>query len=191
MPEPPVSRPEEGAILTLEPLIDAVRAGIEPAGWELSGLQKTTSHEFEGRWEGESTRSAYLFFHSPSAPEPVSIDVYLDETSRGLTGNLALVVDLVTLGELGEPGEALRELGALSSAHLRARYSTPLTLRLRLKDGVSNPEEAESELRFKLRLPKEAISNGPSAVRTVAAETVRSFGKILASPELVRYMAAE
>ena len=50
-------------ILTLEPLVDAVREGVESAGWHLSGLQKTTSLEFEGRWEGESTRSAYLFFH--------------------------------------------------------------------------------------------------------------------------------
>ena len=30
-----------------------------------------------------------------------SIDVYLDETSRGLMGNMAVVVDLVDLSELG------------------------------------------------------------------------------------------
>src|SRR5262245_13467535 len=95
-------------ILTLEPLVDAVREGVEAAGgWELSGLQKTTSLEFEGRWEGESTRSAYLFFHASGRADAASIDVYLDETSRGLTGNLALVVDVVRLGSLGEPQRAL------------------------------------------------------------------------------------
>ena len=48
---------------TLEPLIDAVRDGVEGKGWSLSGLQKTSSTEFEGRWAGQTTRSAYLFFH--------------------------------------------------------------------------------------------------------------------------------
>ena len=40
------------SVLTLEPLIDAVRDGVEATGWALSGLQKTTSHEYAGRWEG-------------------------------------------------------------------------------------------------------------------------------------------
>ena len=30
----------------------------------------------EGRWEGEATRSAYLFFHSDAAPDFVSIDAF-------------------------------------------------------------------------------------------------------------------
>ena len=59
--------PNEGPLLTLEPLLDAVRLGVEDAGWTLSGLQKTTSHEFDGRWAGESTRSAYLFSISRAA----------------------------------------------------------------------------------------------------------------------------
>ena len=84
---------EKQKIYTLEPLIEAVRAGVESTDWKLSGLQKTTSHQFEGKWEGESTRSAYLFFHLPNGPDYASIDVYLDETTQGLAGNLALVVD--------------------------------------------------------------------------------------------------
>lgn len=183
-----MSPSREEAILTLEPLIEAVREGVEEAGWELSGLQKTTSHEFEGRWEGESTRSAYLFFHSASAPEPVSVDVYLDETSRGLTGNLALVVDLVDLGVLGRPAEVLRVLGDLSSRALPAGHATPLTLRLRLKNGSREPAEAETEVRFKLRLPKGVIAAGQDAVRGLAATTMASFQRILAAPELIRYL---
>jgi hypothetical protein len=183
-----LSPSREEAILTLEPLIDAVREGVEGAGWELSGLQKTTSHEFEGRWEGESTRSAYLFFHSTSAPEPVSVDVYLDETSRGLTGNLALVVDLVPLGALGRPSEVLRALGALSRRALPSGHTTPLTLRLRLQDGSSESAEAETEVRFKLRLPKSVIAAGPKAVGSLTATTIAAFERILAAPELQRYI---
>lgn len=171
--------------------MDAVREGVEADGWQLSGLQKTTSHQFEGRWEGESTRSAYLFFHSPATPEPVSIDVYLDETSRGLTGNVALVVDLVDLGELGDPAVAIRELGALSAAVLPEGFSTPVTLRLRLKDGGDEPASAESEVRFKLRLPKATIAEGPGAVRGLAERAMAAFRAILESDELRRYIAPE
>ncbi len=67
-------------LLTLEAFIEAVQDGITRAGWVLSGLQKTTSHQFEGRWQGEDSRSAYLFFHNDESPDCVSIDVFLDET---------------------------------------------------------------------------------------------------------------
>ena len=86
-------------ILTLEPFVDAVRRAIEARSWSLSGVQKTTSYEYEGRWAGETTRSAYLFFHPheglPAVGEvdAVSLDVFLDETSKGMTGNLALVIE--------------------------------------------------------------------------------------------------
>ena len=113
---------DEGALLTLEPLVDAVREGVEAAGWTLSGMQKTTSHEFGGRWAGESTRSAYLFFHRPDGREPVSVDVFLDETSGGLGGNLTLAVRGPALGELGGFAEALTGLARAAgrSAHARA-----------------------------------------------------------------------
>ena len=178
-------------LLTLEPLMDAVREGVEGAGWELSGLQKTTSHQFEGRWDGESTRSAYLFFHSSAAPDPVSVDVYLDETSRGLTGNLALVVDLVDLGELGDPSDVLQELGALSGRALPSGYRTPLTLRLRLKDDSDEPASAETEVRFKLRLPRSAIEAGADAVRELSGSAMSAFEEILRAPELSRLFARD
>jgi len=171
--------------------MEAVRAGVEGAGWELSGLQKTTSHQFEGRWEGESTRSAYLFFHLSSGPDHAAIDVYLDETSQGLTGNLALVVDLRPLGQLGSPGEALRALGALSGATLPEGFRTPLTLRLRLEDRGEDPADAEAEARFKLRIPGRTIRSGPAAVRALAAATVGAFESILVDPGLRRYAATD
>ncbi|HUF77059.1 MAG TPA: hypothetical protein VMM35_12315 [Longimicrobiales bacterium] len=175
-----------GALLTLEPLIEAVRAGVEGAGWALSGLQKTTSHQFEGRWQGESTRSAYLFFHSERAPEEASLDVYLDETTQGLAGNLALVVDLAPLAELGDPAEALRVFGALTSTCLPPDHATPLTLRLRL-EGEADPATAETEVRFKVRIPRRAVGAGAEAVRRLAASAVGGFERILASAELARF----
>jgi hypothetical protein len=190
----PGGPPSEEALLTLEPLIDAVRSGVEGAGWTLSGLQKTTSHQFEGRWQGESTRSAYLFFHfvhSGGGSEDASIDVYLDETSQGLTGNFALVVDLVPLAELGDPSDALRSLGSLAASRLPPEHATPVTLRFRLQTGDADPGAAETEVRFKVRIPRRAVTAGADAVRRLAASAVEGFARILAAPELARYMIAE
>jgi hypothetical protein len=172
----------------LEPLLEAVREGIEGAGWALSGLQKTTSLEFEGRWEGESTRSAYLFFHSPELTDHVSIDVYLDETSQGLTGNLALVVDVLPLAHLGEPAAVLSALGAVAKRELPTGHLAPLTLRLRLPDAGRDAGGAEAEVRFKLVLPPRSIAAGREELRRLAAETVTSFERILASEALARYL---
>lgn len=178
-------------VLTLEPLIEAVRDGVESAGWELSGLQKTTSHQFEGRWEGDSTRSAYLFFHHPAVDLPVSVDVYLDETSRGLTGNLALVVDLRPLGEVGPVEELLGRLSTLAEKGLPEGYRTPVTLRFRLRDGGRPAPEADTEVRFKLRIPGSALEAGSSAVSALASATVKSFETLLGRSELRAEMAEE
>ncbi len=167
--------------------MEAVREGVEGAGWKLSGLQKTTSIEFEGRWEGESTRSAYLFFHAQHGPDDVSIDVYLDETSQGLTANLALVVDVAPLARLGEPAAVLGALGGLAKAELPVGYAAPLTLRLRLPDGAAAAGDAEGEVRFKLVLPRRSLAAGQGEVRRLAGEAVRGFERILRSRELVDY----
>lgn len=180
-----------GPVLTLEPLIEAVRDGVESAGWELSGLQKTTSHQFEGRWEGDSTRSAYLFFHHPGVDLPVSVDVYLDETSRGLAGNLALVVDLRALGDMGSVEAQLDRLSSMAREGLPEGYRTPLTLRFRLRDGGRPAREADTEVRFKLRIPKTALEAGGSAVSALASATVKSFETLLSRPELRAEMDEE
>lgn len=180
--------PEKGPILTLEPLIDAVREGVESAGWELSGLQKTTSHQFEGRWEGDSSRSAYLFFHRPEGPDWASVDIFLDETSRGLTGNLALVVDLLPLGALGDASDLLGALGSMATASLPEGYRTPVTLRFRVADGAEDPEGADTEVRFKLRIPRSALQAGHSAMAALASATVKAFEELMGRPGLAKYL---
>ena len=173
---------------TLEPLIEAVRDGVEASGWALSGLQKTTSYDFEGRWAGDSTRSAYLFFHSEGY-EGVSVDVYLDETSRGLRGNLALVLDLRPPTELPSASAVLEGLARSTGVHLPEGYRTPVTLRLRLPDRDSPPDAAELEARLKLTLPKAALDAGASAISALCSATVAAFERVLADPVVEQWRA--
>jgi hypothetical protein len=119
----------------------------------------------------------------------VSIDVYLDETSRGLTGNLALVVDLALLADVGDPDLALRELGGLAKVEMPHGYPTPLTLRLRLPDGATEPAEAEVEVRFKLTVPTRVIAGGGEEIRELVVDAVAGFERILGAGELARYRA--
>lgn len=166
-------------ILTLEPLVDAIQSAAEACGWELSGMQKTTSHQFEGRWEGDSTRSAYLFFHRKAGPAEISIDVYLDETTRGLTGNLALVVDLEALGRLGDVERVLAVLAEASAERIPATYRRPVTLRFRLPDAGDPAAEAESEVRFKVRLPRDVIAGGAAPVMEFTTSVATDFSSLL------------
>jgi hypothetical protein len=173
-----------GPLLTLEPVIEAIRRGVEGAGWELSGLQKTTSHQFEGRWEGESTRSAYLFFHRPDRWDSVGVDVYLDETSQGLQGNLSLVVDGPRLGALGDVAGVLTRLSAAASQQLPAGYRTPVSLRVRLEKPSSDPDTAYVEVRFKLRIPSASLEAGAGTIAELAGQTLLAFETLLAHPDV-------
>jgi hypothetical protein len=185
-----VSALDGGAILTLEPLIEAVLEGVRPTGWSLSGLQKTTSSMFEGRWEGDSTRSAYLFFHLPSGPVGASLDVFLDETSRGLDGNLALVVDARTLAEIGEVEASLGALAGIARNRLPRAYRTPLTLRLHLEGLDAEPGTAGAEIRFKVRIPRDRMNAGPSAVSEMVGASAAALRGLLDDPLLTPFLDA-
>ena len=167
-------------LLTFEPFIEAVQDGITRAGWVLSGLQKTTSHQFEGRWQGESSRSAYLFFHHDESPDLVSIDVYLDETTKGLTGNLALVVAGPEMGLLEPMPDLLTALAKVTADCLPERYRTPFVVRLRMDGPEDDPCTAQTEIRIKLTIPSEALDAGASAVSALASATTTAFEQSLA-----------
>ena len=175
-------------LLTLEPLLEAVRDGVQAAGWALSGLQKTTSLEFEGKWAGESTRSAYLFFHRPDLPEAVEVDVFLDETSQGLRGNLALVVDGPRLSELGGMIPLLDRLAAAARETLPEGYRTPISLRLSLPDSDGPGSSAGLQLRFKLQLPTSALEAGEAAISALATAAVSAFERLLERPEVAELL---
>jgi len=183
--------PSREPILTLEPLLDAIREGLEEAGWSLSGLQKTTSYEFEGRWAGDSSRSAYIFFHRPGVPDWISIDAFLDETSRGLKGNLALVLEGPPLRDLSDPAAALRSLATVARERLPEGYRAPLTLRYRLPGAKADPLEAATEIRFKLYLPPGAMASGAGAVSALAGAVAGAYLEILEAPELEPFLEEE
>ena len=171
---------EARPLLTLEPFIEAVQDGITRAGWVLSGLQKTTSHQFEGRWQGESSRSAYLFFHNDRSPDFVSIDVFLDETTKGLKGNLALVVSGPEMGLLEPMPDLLAALAKVTADCLPEHYHTPFVVRLRMDGPRDDPRAAETEVRIKLTIPAEALDAGASAVSALASSTATAFERSLA-----------
>lgn len=182
------SSPDDGrsgeAVLTLEPFLDAVREGLEESGWTLSGVQKTTSHHYEGRWKGESSRSAYLFFHRDDLPDAVSVDVFLDETSRGLRGNLALVLDGPSVEKLASVPGTVERLADAASAHLPGGYRRPLSFRIRLADVEAPPGGAATEVRFKLHLPATALEAGAGAVSALASATIEAFEELLRAREV-------
>jgi hypothetical protein len=175
-------------LLTLEPLLDAVRHGVERAEWTLSGLQKTTSHEFEGRWAGEATRSAYLFFHREDLPESVSVEAFLDETSRGLRGTLSLVLDGPRLGRLGPVREVLARVAGASGETLPGPGGNPVSLKLTVRAGPSSPEEAEAQIRVKLVIPVGTFESGHSAVADLAQRAVGAFEALLERPEVAELL---
>jgi hypothetical protein len=175
-------------ILTLEPLVEAVRDGLTASGWVLSGLQKTTSREFEGRWAGESTRSAYLFFHRSDLPDTVSVESFLDETSRGLKGNLSLVVDGPTLGEVGALQAMLQRVGAATVETLPSGYRTPVSARVLLDDPGEPPVEGEVQVRIRLLFPQAALDAGPSGVSALVSGAVAAFERLLERPEVAELL---
>ena len=184
-----MNRPQgEADLLTLEPLLEAVRTGVEEAGWFLSGLQKTTSHEFEGKWAGESTRSAYLFFHRADLPETVAMEAFLDETSGGLRGNLALVLDGPRLGRLGAVPGVLERVAGASLETLPKGYCTPVSLRLAIPHGGTPVDRAEVQFRIKLTIPEAAMCAGASAVSALASGAVSAFEALLERPEVAEML---
>ena len=172
-------------LLTLEPLIEAVQDGLVQTDWTLSGLQKTTSHQFEGQWQGESSRSAYLFFHSERNPDFVSIDVFLDETSKGLKGNIALVVEGPVLRVLPPIRELLSQLAKVSEECFSRDYGTPLTVRFRMDSSDEDPSNAESEIRLKVQIPPGVIQAGAAAVSTLVLSVVVAFQRAIGHPVFV------
>jgi hypothetical protein len=178
-------------VLTLEPFIEAVRHGAEATGWVLSGLQKTTSHEFAGRWEGESSRSAYLFFHRPDGSDAVGVEAFLDETARGIQGNVSLVVEGPALDVMGDPRAALAAVGRAARRRLARTHRASVSLKLRLDDAGTPVDQASTEIRIKVRVPQSALGAGVAAVAELVERVVRGFETLLEDPELARYSESQ
>lgn len=138
---------------------------------------------------GDSERLS--LFHLGEGLDPISIDGYLEETGRGLTGNIALVIDLLPLGGVGPAGEALRRFGALSAHEIDDRFKRPITLRFRVADAAQDPDLAETEVRFKVRIPSPVIREGKHAVSVFVEVVTASFARMLESDALRLLMPEE
>jgi len=179
---------ENAPILTLEPLLEAVREGVDQAGWVLSGLQKTTSHEFEGRWAGESTRSAYVFFHRSDLPDSISVEAFLDETSRGLQGNLTLVVAGPRCEDLGPASAVLERVATAASEIFPDSCRVPLSLRLHLPGSQLPVDRAEVQVRIRVHLPDGRLEGGALAVHHFVQAAVGAFENLLERPEVAELL---
>jgi hypothetical protein len=115
----------------------------------------------------------------------------LDETSKGLKGNLALVIDGPELRGIPDPHGALSQLGDLAQEALPQGYRTPVTLRYRLPKPGRDPGDADSEIRFKIYIPAKAVQAGSSAVAELARVASRAFMSILRRRELAPFLLDE
>jgi hypothetical protein len=177
-----------GPILTLEPLMEGVREGGVHAGWELSGLQKTSSREFEGRWAGQTSRSAYLLFRRSDLPPTVAVESFLDETCRGLEGNLSLVLDGPRLREVGSVQTVMERLSTAMVETLPRGFRTPLSTRVQLNDPACPPGEGEVQVRIRFSLPRAFLQGGVPALADRVAETIAHFERLLERPEVAELL---
>ena len=110
----------------------------------------------------------------------MSIDVFLDETTKGLKGNLALVVSGPEMGLLEPMPDFLAALAKVTTDCLPEHYHTPFVVRLRMDGPEDDPHTAETEVRIKLTIPSEALDAGASAVSALASATTTAFERSLA-----------
>jgi hypothetical protein len=89
------------------------------------------------------------------------------------------------------PEVVLQNLGRMAGEHLPPGYRTPLTLRYRLPGPDEDPEEADTEIRFKLYFPAKAMASGPGAVSALARTVAGAYLAILNSPALEPFLAEE
>lgn len=162
---------------TLEPFLSVLRPLLEGGGWVLSGLQKTTSYEYEGAWEGATLRSAYAFFHKEGDEDGdgPSLEAYLDETEDGLEGALSLV--MAAPGPDLEP-QVTRVLGRALDTAAQAvpeGIPAPVSITYSGRPGATEPSSIQARVRFKARIPATAIAGGERTLRSVVRSILDAF----------------
>ncbi|MGI9628255.1 MAG: hypothetical protein ACR2QM_15585 [Longimicrobiales bacterium] len=168
------------SIETLEPLLAAVTANVHAKGWRLSGVQKTTSYEYEGPWEGSALRSAYAFFHRGADPEGVgpSVEVFIDETEEGVDGALSLLLQGPALGEEPDVPALVSLAVELAAQSLPREMPAPISVTYS-HPGRKLPDSATAKVRFKGKIPRSAAEAGTAAVDAVLNTTFESFQDVL------------
>ena len=165
---------------TLEPLLSVAREQLTTRGWSLSGVQKTTSYEYEGAWESASLRSAYAFFHDGEDPEGdgPALELFIDESEEGLEATLSLVADAPGLEKEPDTGALLGRAVRIAANALPVELPAPVALSYHHR-GRASPESSQARVRFKSRIPVTAIRAGESAVRATLSTLEGAFREIL------------
>lgn len=174
---------------TLEPLLDAIRSFLTGRGWPLSGVQKTTSYEYEGPWEGYTLRSAYAFFHGPSdsagpdgegegAEGGPSIEAFVDETEDGVEASLSLVIRGPTPAEEPDVRRLLGRAIEIAAACVPDELPAPVTVSFS-SPGRTAPDRASTRIRFKARVPTAAVLAGDRTVKAALGAILDSFERVL------------
>lgn len=168
------------SIETIEPLLAIVVPFFEARGWQLSGVQKTTSYAYEGAWADSELRSAYAFFHQVEDEEGSgpSLEAFIDETDEGLDGGLSLVLDGPSLGEEPDVASVLRRAAELGAGVLPLEMPAPVTVTYS-HPGRREAESANVKVRFKGRIPGGANRAGRRAVEATLATIASGFDEIL------------
>ncbi|MDH3223662.1 MAG: hypothetical protein OEO23_08090 [Gemmatimonadota bacterium] len=165
---------------TLEPFLSVLRRNIEAGGWVLSGLQKTTSYEYDGAWEGGTLRSAYGFFHlaGDGNGEGPSLEAFVDEAETSLDGTLSLVMKAP--GPERVPGVAdLMEVAlSLVERTVPEGIPAPVSVTYSSSPGRTGPESVDATVRFRARVPGSAVQGGERTIRAVTCTILEAFEEV-------------
>ena len=166
---------------TLEPLLSVLRPLLEEGGWVLSGLQKTTSYEYEGAWEGATLRSAYAFFHrqTDEGGDGPSLEAYLDETEEGLEGALSLVMDAPGPDREPRVADVLRRALETAAGAIPEGIPAPVSITYSGRPGSTGASSIGARVRFKARIPAAAMRGGERTLGAVTRTLLEAFDDIL------------
>jgi hypothetical protein len=104
---------------------------------------------------------------------------------------VALVVEGPTLARAADPGKVLSGLAGVAAARLPGALRVPLTVRYALASLDADPAEARTEYRFKVHIPREALTAGQRSVAALASSAACAFEEILASRDMAPFLEGE
>ncbi len=165
---------------TLEPFLSVLRRDIEAGGWVLSGLQKTTSYEYDGAWEGGTLRSAYGFFHlvGDENGEGPSLEAFVDESHASLDGALSLVMKAPGPERVPGVADLLAVALSLVERAVPEGIPAPVSVTYSSSPGRTGPEAVDATVRFKARVPGSAVQGGERTIRAVTCTILKAFEEV-------------
>ena len=116
------------------------------------------------------------------------MEAFLDETSRGLQGNLTLVVAGPRCEDLGPASAVLERVATAASETFPDSCRVPLSLRLHLPGSQLPAGRAEVQVRIRVHLPEGRLEGGALAVHHFVQAAVGAFESLLERPEVAELL---